>query len=151
LVLLFAILAMFLFGFIDYVGYNTVRPNWFYRVLQNIINIGICVGLYFISGIWCTILYIILYETFCADFVYYLFYDMLKWYGGDYAGHAFKSDVLGNSVTWAWWTPYGLVKRFLVGKKYVPISGEILIEQAQFGIAIVIAIGLSIFIFHLYN
>lgn len=142
-----AILATLVFAFFDYVGFNTIKPRWFYRILQTIVQFSIYVGLYVIDSVWCSISFAILHGTFCADLAYYFFFDTIKWFGGDYAGKAYKNEVLGNLVTWAWWTPYGLITRFLVGKKDEPISGEIILDQAQLGFAIALVIGLVRFIF----
>ena len=133
------LIAVFAFGFIDYVGYNKIKPTWLYRVMQTIIQLSFYVLLYLAGGIWAFFTYFLLHWTFCSDFVYYLFYDTLKWYGGEYAGHAYETEVLGNQVYWAWWTPYGLLFRFIVGKKSEPIPGETLIDQAIVGLLITVA------------
>ena len=135
-------IAIILYGFFDYVGYNQISPLWLYRTLQFILNIAIYTGLYFIGGWLLPIIFLILHETFIADLVYYFFFDTLKWYGGSYAGTAYKNEVLGDKVVWAWWTFYGIFTRLIPGKKNVSILGADLIGQASAGLVLSILMAL---------
>jgi hypothetical protein len=144
--LFLAIGAIGIFGFYDYVGFNTVCLHlptvrwWIYRVSQFVLFVGLCVGLYSLNGWMPMIGFIVLHQTWWADLLYYLLYDTLRWYGGDYAGIAFSRGVMNNKVTWAWWTPYGIAARWIPGKKEIPIAGKTLVWQAVIGMVVVILI-----------
>ena len=136
------LIAISVFSMFDYIGFNTIGQKnlILYRITQNLFLISLAIGLYFLTGLISSICFLLLFWFWIADLIYYFFYDTLKWYGGDYAGKAFKSEVLGNNVVWSWWTPYGLIFRYFQGKKNMPISGRILILQAIVGIVIVIGV-----------
>jgi hypothetical protein len=145
--LFFSIIAAFILGFFDYVGFNRIKPTWFYRIVQLVFSVGIYLLLYVLTGNWwSSIILFILHQTFCIDFIYYLYYDSIKWYGGNYAGKAYTSEVLGDKVFWAWWTPYGLIFRLLPGKKKEPIPGRILILQGIIGFVLGLAIQIAVLI-----
>lgn len=135
--LLIAVLATALFGFVDYVGYNTIGQKLLvlYRILQTSIQIGIVVLLFEFAGFLAALSFLLLWWTFCSDMIYYGFCAWLRWFKTE-PPNAFEQDVEGNVVTWAWWTPYGLVR----GHKTEPIDGTILIAQAISGIMVGLAI-----------
>jgi hypothetical protein len=132
--------AIGVFGFYDYVGFNTIKPMWIYRVSQFILFVGMCVGLYSLNGWPPMVGFFILHQTWWADLFYYLLFDTFQWYGGDYAGSAFRGEVTSDKVTWAWWTPYGIFFRLLPGKKDIPIAGRVLIWQAVIGMIVAITL-----------
>jgi hypothetical protein len=136
---LLASIGVVLYGFFDYNGFNLITPTLIYRIIQALFFIILSAWLYWCGGIVATTAFLILHQTFLVDFFYYLLYDLLKWYGGESAGTAFRRDVLGNLVTWASWTPYGLIFRLIPGKKSIPISGAVLIWQAVIGFIVAVA------------
>lgn len=135
-------LAIIGYGFADYVGFNRVSPLTVYRIFQGIGTVLIYLFLLAFGGFIPTLIFFILHFTFWCDLVYYFLYDTLKWYGGNYAGTAYKNEVLGDKVTWAWWTFYGLFTRSFRGLKSTPIAGSDLIGQAAAGLVLSILIAL---------
>lgn len=140
----FSVVAILVFAFFDYVGFNNMMSVKLFRISQYLLYGFIVILLYQGFGIWSSISFAILHITFCSDILYYYFYDGLRWYGGAGAGKLYVSEVIGNKVTWAYWTPYGIVTRWIPGKKNVPINGNILIEQAAFGFLLTILIGIVV-------
>jgi hypothetical protein len=154
---LYALIAIFIFGMFDYVGYNKygqfplkklklilweVHP---YRVIQTLFQLGLFISMWIFIDFWAGFLFMFMWWAWLADFVYYLYYDVLKWFGEQgSAGEAFKEQVLGNRVTWASWTPYGIIFRWIPGYKKQPISGKILIIQGIVGLIISIVVGVFV-------
>jgi hypothetical protein len=104
--------ALTLFAFFDYWGYNVLHPFQpvAYRILQHLILIVLALGLYFLS--WrCSVAFLLLWWTWWADAIYYAFYDSLGWYGQNPHVSAWENEVMEGFVTWAWWTPVGLLTK----------------------------------------
>ena len=144
--LLIAVLAAVLFGFGDYWGFNTLGQKHLvvYRIIQTASQILLAAGCWALGGHWAAFSFLMLWWCFWADLVYYACCALLKWYPAEPA-NAFEQNVMGNVVSWAWWTPYGLI-RMLFGqaKKTDPINGNILIVQALIGTALAIVIQIII-------
>jgi hypothetical protein len=131
-----AFIAIVLFGMYDYIGFNTIKNVTVYRISQYVVQTLLTIGCWY-YGNWNTaVAFLILWWTFVGDLIYYFFYDVFKIFHKGYAGHAFDNEVLGNFVTWAWWTPYGLYNTFKRNSKKIPINGKILILQAIVGVAV---------------
>lgn len=142
--LLAAVLFVVLFGFFDYVAYN-FGVKWkavpFYRVAQYFVQAAMIAFLWDNVNFKAAFLFTWLWWCWLADLVYYFFYDTFGWFKEQgTVGNAFKDQVLGNKVTWAWWTPYGMVQT-IRGKKAEPIGGNVLLAQAGAGLLIAIVIG----------
>lgn len=141
--LIYTYIAIFLFGVFDYFGYNFARLNtsWLhghhmlnpYRFIQTAVQILIGVALIFVTGNWWTVFfYWLLWWSWNADLIYYLLYDTLKIYGSG----AFKREVLGNRVRWAYWSGIFFVRGDLFAflRGHTPVQqGAIILFQATIG------------------
>ena len=126
---------LIIFAAFDYVGYNTLG-QWkivLYRVIQTVVQLSLAAFLWHEEGFWSAFAFMLFWWTWNADLLYYLFYDLFRFFGGDSAGNAFETEVLGGKVTWASWTPYGLVARTIPNKKLMPIGPLPLLLQAFVG------------------
>ncbi len=132
-----AIIFIILFATFDYFGYNEIAEKRskliLYRIIQLAVFIAQCITLYYIAGLGSALAFFILWWTWNADLCYYILSDWLKFYAQD----VFRREVMGNTVYWANWTPYGLYLSFMRGKKAsAPIDGIGLLIQAFLGIII---------------
>ena len=139
---LYAFVASLVFAFVDYVGYNVLavkgKPqNVVYRVIQGLFGLWLAYVLWGF-GPRAALGALTIYWFFIDDVLYYLYYDVLKFFKNG-AGATFKTEVLGDQVTWAWWTPFGLMRGFVEGKGK-PVPGVDLLFQAAFGLIIALAI-----------
>lgn len=124
-----------LFAFFDYIGFNTIG-KWnkvFYRALQYIFQGVIVWFLWSFDSFGTALWFLFLWWVWIADLIYYLFFDILRWFG-DRSGTAFRNEVLGNLVTWAWWTPAGLIQWAITKQRNLPIKAWILCSQALAGL-----------------
>jgi len=138
-----SVLALCVFAFADYIGYNIAADGgWkkLYRVLQLCFQLGLTVLLWVWVDYRAAFLFNFWWWCWIADLIYYLLFDSLRWFHRGYAGSAFANEVLGDKVRWAWWTPYGLVSRMLIPlglrgaiEKQKPIAGDVLLVQAWVG------------------
>lgn len=140
---LYPYFALIFFGFVDYVGYNIATQAGkihliIYRVFQTLLQITLMALLWKYSGFWSAFVFMFLWWTFNADFVFYGCAAIFKWFSD---GADFKRDVLHDKVTWAYWTPLGLI---LHGGKHEIITGQDLIAQA--GLGFIGAILISVFL-----
>jgi len=142
-----SLLIILVLGIIDYFAYNIVYRNTlalhFYRVIQNISWILISYNLFIIKPIY-AFQFLILYFGWLADWVYYFICELTDGFGTKWlpGKGAIKSEVLSDSVVWAWWTFVGIFTRWIPGKKDVPIKGIVLIIQSVVCILISLLIGL---------
>lgn len=102
-----AYLSILLFAFFDYIFYNLAYESLglklTYRILQIIVQVGLIAALWIDGSFTQALVFFILWWTWIADFIYYAFYDLLGWFGKSKT--TFKDEVLGDTVTWANWTP----------------------------------------------
>lgn len=129
--------ALLIFALFDYVGYNTA-VRWgkvtLYRIVQTFLQLGLTALLWWQVNGYTAFLFNWLWWFWLADLLYYFMYDTFKWFGEEgMPGTAFTTQVLGNQVVWAWWTPSGLLQTAL-GCKSVPIPGNALLVQAMAGL-----------------
>jgi len=138
-------LPIILFALFDFFGYNiSAKKGWVndklispYRIVQTTVQILIIAGLwYFIDGLT-AIVFTLLWWTWCADFLFYIFT-----FSGIYGNTlALFTEVFGSQVTWAWWTPFGLLHLAVKGKKdgkYRVLGAVTLIIQACLGVSVCI-------------
>ena len=121
------------FSLFDYVGYNaTMNEHGIapvgYRVAQAAVQIGLSYLLYEKFGLPTAIAFNLIWWTWGCDLMYYQFGRVLPPY-----------DQLSpnKQVTWASWTPVGLVRG---GKE--PIAHNTLIAQSLVGLTLAITITL---------
>lgn len=131
-----AVIAGILFAFFDYTFYNTLgqKKLTLYRVIQTAFQILLVVALWFVGPL-ASVLFMLLWWTWNCDLLYYFFCYILHWYSAQ-PKNSFEQYILSDTVTWAWWTPYGLIR----GHKSEPIDGDILVIQASAGIILSIVL-----------
>jgi len=131
--ILLAAIALMIFALFDYLGYNTLgkRDLPLYRKVE----LGFGVALFLLLGLWirswCAgLMAAFAWWTWWADLLFYVWAHWLKIWPAE--TDSFQHDVQGDLVTWAWWTPAGL----LMGRakdRTKPISGVVLLVQALLG------------------
>lgn len=148
--ILYAFLFAIIFSIFDFFGYQYASRRGLtegllapYRIVQGSVQILLTATCFYFFGWAAALGFFLLWWTWNCDLMYYFIYDITKLYGSG----AFKNEVLGNKVSWAWWTAYGLVDLWINGKDpktnyYRVINGSILLFQAFLGILTVIFIGL---------
>ena len=148
MVLIPATILLLLFAAFDYVGFNVFgrEHRTPYRVVQLLFQAALCYFGGTALGWSAVAAFMVMWWTWLADFLYYFMFDVWpRSYVPWYAGRAFKEEVLGDKVTWAFWTPYGLLRYVLSGGtagRDVPIRGHELIFQGILGVAVALAISL---------
>jgi len=136
------ILAVFGFSLFDYLGYNLLgtKKLVLYRVIQTIVQVGI-IALLFLHSWLIALCFVLLWWTWCCDWFYYII-DFLsqKIFGISFeGGDSLESVFLGiTTVSWASWTPYGLIN-LLINKTKI-VGNVVLITQSLIGIAILLII-----------
>ena len=138
---LYAALASIIFSFVDYLGYNELGRKGptqliVYRIIQTVIQLCLVYALWCINP-WAAVAFVIIWWTFLCDFLYYAFCNMGLF---GITGAAFTNEVMGNQVTWAWWTPYGLFKWATTRVRNSVIDGSTLILQGALGLFVALAI-----------
>ena len=93
-----------------------------------------------LGNFWAAVSFLVLWWFWVSDIIYYGFCSWLRWFKTE-PPNAYEQDVKGNVVTWAAWTPWGLLRlAFGKAKKSDPIDGYVLEVQAFVGVAIVLVI-----------
>ncbi|MBL8923283.1 MAG: hypothetical protein JNJ54_30810 [Myxococcaceae bacterium] len=130
------------FSLFDYVAFNIARKHdkvGLYRPLQVTAQAGLTFLLKEQFG-WKTAgAFNALWWTFNHDLMYYGWAHLLNPGNGWDSRPAFKG-VLEDKVTWAWWTPAGLVNMLGDGKMRDPIKGKTLLVQAGVGVAVALTL-----------
>jgi hypothetical protein len=128
---LWVLIAVLVFGVVDYVGYpwfKKIERVWIYRIFQTALQILIVYLLWF----WPAVAFMVIWWTFGCDFVFYGCCEWLPLKGWPGKG-SFDSDAM-SGFYWAWWTPIGLVREEKIFRKT-----ELWI-QAAVGIVIAVVI-----------
>jgi hypothetical protein len=112
--------------------FKMVNP---YRISQFIVHVTITLILIYIYGWFSAIAFNILWWTWWADLLFYFWYDFLKLFGYPRKPGGFREQVLGNKVTWAYWTAWGLLR---FKHRDTVMKGSEIFVQAGSGIIIVI-------------
>ncbi len=134
LILSFA--AIIIFSLYDYFGFHisykrgweNFKPVNRYRVSQLLTQIIITIVLFFLGGWFSALAFNLLWWTWWADILFYFWYDTLRAFGYPRNPGGFREQVLGNKVTWAYWTPWGLIRS--KNKNEVMRRGEIFFQAA---------------------
>jgi hypothetical protein len=143
--LIYSFTGIIIFSLYDYFGFHiSHKKGWEdfsalnpYRVSQIIIQVIISILLFYFSGWFSALAFNILWWTWWADLLFYFWYDTLRIFGYPRSTGGFREQVLGNKVTWAYWTMWGLLR--LKNKDIVMKKNEIFIQAAA-GLIIVIII-----------
>lgn len=134
--------ASLAFSLFDYVAFNIARKHdkvGLYRPLQVAAQAGLTFLLKEKFG-WKTAgAFNALWWTFNDDLLYYGWAHLLN------PGHGWDSrpgfkGVVEDKVTWAWWTPVGLVNMLGEGSMRDPIKGKTLLVQAGVGVAVALTL-----------
>lgn len=134
------LLAIITLSIIDYLGYNNwghLYTNQYintYRVFIVIIQIFISVILFHFFSIFPTIVFLWFWWIGIADFLYYVI-DVIK--GGNEQFFLWQDKA---TMSWLWFTPYGLLKRFVQKKD---ITKQEFIIQITLGLFIALFINLT--------
>ena len=146
-----SIIALFIFALFDYFGYTYfyfLSKVKLYRVLQGMFQAILTVLCYFFGGIKASIIFNLLWWTWTADWIFYLYCLIFNFRGN-------RKDWLQpfrGHVRWAFWTPVGLMQLIFKGKENIsaqegkPVSIYRIIKpiplilQTLIGILIVIII-----------
>ena len=122
-------IALIVFAFFDYFGYNVlhkIQPT-VCGITQHALLIAIAAILYFLA--WqCTVAFILLWWTWWADAIYYVFADSFRWYHK--AGDRWQAEAVEDRVTWAWWTPMGLMLPYKMPMPYTTLLRQLIIGMA---------------------
>lgn len=135
-------IAISIFALFDFFGYNiSKRKGWVnekfinpYRIAQATVQVGITLYLLLQYDLISALSFNILWWTWCADWIFYLYCIPFGWIF-DLSG-GWKTPFK-NIVRWAWWTPYGLAE--ILGEKEI-IAWQYLMLQSIIGILITIII-----------
>jgi len=130
-----------LFALYDYVGYNiSLRKNWVnnkfvnpYRISQSLVQVLITILLLIFAGWQSALGFNIIWWSWGCDVLFYFYCTSLHIYKDR---GIFTKQVLGNQVTWAWWTPYGL----MFTKKEQAVRWTKLITQVITGLILTLAV-----------
>lgn len=148
-----SIIALFIFALFDYFGYTYfyfLSKVKLYRVLQGIFQAILTILCYFFGGIKASIIFNILWWTWTADWIFYLYCLLFNFRGN-------RRDWLQpfkGYVRWAFWTPFGLVQLLFKGKEKIRISENEykkhyrIIKPAVLIIQSIIGVVLSMFVYH---
>lgn len=130
------------FSLFDYVAFNLARKHdkvGLYRPFQVAAQAGLTFLLKEKFG-WKTAgAFNALWWTFNHDLMYYGWAHLLNPGNGWDSRPAFKG-LIEDKVTWAWWTPAGLVNMLGGGEMRDPIKGKTLLVQAGFGVAVALTL-----------
>lgn len=96
-----------------------------YRIGQIAFLAFIVIGLFGSVSLGAALAFLILWWTFIADFLFYLINDFVR------HENAFQREVMSDRVTWASWTPIGLLGAKTTGKALI-IQGAIGVFVAVF-------------------
>lgn len=143
--------ALFIFALFDYFGYTYfyfLSKVKVYRLLQGIFQFVLSVFCFYLEGIKSVVIFNILWWTWTADWIFYLYCLVFNFRGN-------RKDWLQpfrGHVRWAFWTPAGLMQLMFKGKEkiigqegepvslYRTIKPFPLILQSLLGIIIIIII-----------
>ena len=148
--LISSFIGIIIFSLYDYFGFHiSYKKKWEdftplnpYRVSQFIVQVIITAILYLAYGWFSALAFNILWWTWCADLLFYFWYDFLRIFGYPRKPGGFKEQVMGNKVTWAYWTFWGLLR--FKHKDAVMTKKEIFVQAAA-GIIIVYILYIILF------
>jgi hypothetical protein len=142
--LLASFTGIIIFSLYDYFGFHiSHKKGWEdftpvnpYRISQFIVQVFITLFLLFLYGWFSALAFNILWWTWWADLLFYFWYDVLRIFGYPRKPGGFKEQVMGNKVTWAYWTPWGLLR--IKHRDTVMTRKEIFIQAISGAITIIL-------------
>ncbi len=140
-----AFIGIIIFSLYDYFGFHlSHKKGWEdftfinpYRISQFIFQLIITISLYLSFGWFSSFAFNLLWWTWWADLLFYFWYDLLKIFGYPRTPGGFREQIIGNKVTWAYWTAWGLLR--FKHKDTIMKKNEIFLQAAA-GLIIVILI-----------
>jgi hypothetical protein len=143
--LLYSFTGIIIFSLYDYFGFHiSHKKGWEdftalnpYRISQFFIQVIITAILFYFGGWFPALAFNILWWTWWADLLFYCWYDTLRVFGYPRSPGGFRQQVLGNKVTWAYWTMWGILR--FKHKDKVMKKHEIFLQAAA-GLIMVIII-----------
>jgi hypothetical protein len=129
--------ATLLFSLADYIGFNVMQPIpklpvW-YRPTQFLLQCAITYFLYEKLGLSSAIAFNVIWWTWGADLSFYGWIDAFN-EGGTWGGRT-RNELYEHHITWADWTPVGLLR-----PSGANIANSTLYGQAAGGFAIALSI-----------
>lgn len=109
-------IALLFFALFDYFGYLIAADAGrvsMYRIIQAKVQVVIIVLLVVFWGWTDAIIFTLLWWTWCADWVFYL-YCLIINFGGT---REYWLQPFTTEIRWAWWTPVGLIQYLIFGKE----------------------------------
>lgn len=142
--LLTAFTGIIIFSLYDYFGFHiSYKKGWEdftpinpYRISQSIIQLIITAILLIFFGWLSALTFNILWWTWWADLLFYLWYDLLRVFGYPRKPRGFREQVMGNKVTWAYWTAWGILR---LKHKHEIMTWKEIFFQAIIGLIIVVS------------
>ena len=143
--LLASFTGILIFSLYDYFGFHiSHKKGWEdfslinpYRISQLTVQIIITVFLFIYYGWFSALAFNILWWTWWADLLFYFWYDLLRIFGYPRKPGGFKEQVMGNKVTWAYWTALGFIRR---KHKHTVMTMKEIFIQAVIGLIIICVI-----------
>lgn len=131
--------ASLAFALFDYVGFNLTQnvnqsPPWIYRSVQVLTQAAISYFLYKTCGISSAIAFNIIWWTWGDDLGFYG-YQLLFNMPYPWPNRTYRNDLQANHITWAGWTPIGLLRT-----PGSAIARDALYGQAVLGFSIALTI-----------
>jgi len=134
--------GIIIFSLYDYFGFHiSHKKGWEdftpinpYRISQLIVQLIITAFLFIFYGWFSALAFNILWWTWWADLLFYLWYDLLRVFGYPRKPGGFKEQVIGNKVTWAYWTAWGFLRR---KHKHTVMTRKEIFVQALIGLIVV--------------
>lgn len=153
-IFLYALFAIILFALADYFGYGLIGRDMSYDADGNMtlvnayriaqMGVLLLITVFFMRR-WnfrAGVCFFVMWWTGVADLAYYGWFDLLKIYSPEYAGKAFILEVMGDTVTWLFFSPAGLLTALIHQRWDNALTGGVILVQAGIGAAI--AAGLSV-------
>lgn len=106
--------ASLAYSFLDYVGFNldvNIHHNtvWIYRGLQTLTQAAISYFLYKTCGLNSAIAFNVIWWSWGDDLGFYG-YQLGINMGSPWPNRTYRNDLRDNQITWAGWTPIGLLR-----------------------------------------
>lgn len=127
--------ATIAYSLFDWVGWNldvniNNNPVWIYRSVQILTQAAISYFLYKTCGLSSSVAFNLIWWTWGDDLAFYGYQYAFN-VGHPWPNRTYRDDIGGNQITWAGWTPIGLLRP----------QGSTIARNALFGQA---AIGLTV-------
>jgi hypothetical protein len=153
---LFVFIGLAIFAWFDYWAFNLIAKHWgyvrTYRIIEASVQAVLAYGLFRAfnpdTNLWAAVrtfftnpillreplVFLWLWWTWNADLLYYVYAQITDGFNIEWLEHQGGfDDIREDRVTWAWWTPMGLIRGFNEEVRLTPIPGRDLYVQAAAG------------------